>query len=297
MRLAAHIGVLDEIELIGPCVDHLRAMGVEEFIVCDLGSRDGTRDDLAEREGPDFRVIDSSNAEPLPEWRRRNAAAIAQSDADWTLILDADEFPLAPGGDLAAALAGVDANILRIPRYNMVLGEHGLPVPPPPPPDRYADLDLYVTPMTALAPQLGPTDYWLKLRPLPKLAVRPQMLEALHAGTHSVTLKPGCDDRPATADDLILAHAALTTYRRFVRKTDHVREMFRLQPGLPQTFAWHWRRWAELAERGELEAEYRRSCLPAGEIERLRERGEIASAAAVLASKADAHVAQRKALA
>ena len=295
MRLAAHIGVLDEIELIRPCVDHLRSLGVEEFIVCDLGSTDGTRDYLSESEGADFRVIDSSNAEPLPDWRKRNAAAIGRSTADWALIIDADEFPLVPGGDLRAALAGADANVLRIPRYNLVLGRRGLGATMPPSPGHYGELDLYVAPPTAPAAQLGPTDYWLKLTPLPKLAVRPHMLEALHAGTHSVTLKPGCDDRPATAGDILLAHAALTTYRRFARKVDHVRDLFRLQPGLPPTFAWHWRRWAELADRGELEAEYRRSCLSPPEIEGLRARGEVASAASVLASRADAGRAARKA--
>ena len=286
MRLAAHIGVLDEIEMIGACIDHLRALGVDEFIVCDLGSGDGTREILAALEGPDFRVIESSNAEPLEDWRRRNAAAIGECRADWTLILDADEFPLAAGGDLKRAFSGLEANILQLARYNMVLGEHGLPVRLPPSVDDYAKLDLHVTPRDGAKPQLGPTDYWLKLVPLPKLAVRPHMLEALHAGTHSAGLKPGCDDGPVMSHDIVLAHAALSTVGRFARKVDHVREMFRLQPGLPEGFAWHWRRWAELAGQGELEDEFRRSRLSSAQIESLRQQGEVASAAAVLASEA-----------
>ena len=275
----------------------MRRLGVDEFIVCDLGSRDGTREFLSEQEGPDFRIIDSSNAEPLEDWRRRNAAAISQSTADWALILDADEFPLALGDDLKRAFSRVEANLLRIPRYNMVLGEHGLPVPLPPSQDDYADLDLYVTPRTGFGPHLGPTDYWLKLAPLPKLAVRPHMLQALHAGTHNATLKPGCDDTAAMSCDIVLAHAALSTYRRFARKIDHVRTLFRLQEGLPESFASHWRRWADLASRGELEDEFRRSCLSSAQIESLRERGDVASAAAVLASGVCTRPAEQKALA
>jgi len=267
-------------------MDQLRRLGVDEFIVCDLGSKDGTREFLSEREGPDLRVIDSSNAEPLEGWRRRNAAAISQSKADWTLILDADEFPLAPGGDLKRALAPVEANLLRLPRYNMVLGEQGLPVTLPPSEDDYSKLDLYVTPRGGVRPQLGLTDYWLKLVPLPKLAVRPHMLEALHAGTHNATLKPGCDDRTVMSREIVLAHAALSTYRRFARKIDHVRNMFLLQEALPAGFAPHWRRWADMASRGELQDEFRRSCLSVGQIERLRSRGEIASAAVLLAGRA-----------
>ena len=97
--------------------------------------------------------------------------------------------------------------------------------------------------------------------------------------------------------DIVLAHAALSTYPRFARKIGHVRDMFRHQEGLPEGFAWHWRRWAELASRGELEDEFRRSCLPTPQIERLRERGEVASAAAVLAAQADRSPAGQKAVA
>ncbi len=296
MRVAAHIGVLDEIELIGPCIDHLRSLGVDEFVVCDMASTDGTREALAAQEGPGFRVIESSNAEASEDWRARNAAAIAQSRADWVLIIDADEFPLVAQGDLKRALAAVQANILRLPRYNMVLGQDGLPVPPPPSPEDFARLDLYLTPMTSFSPKLGPTDYWLKLTPLPKLAVRPQMLAGLQFGLHNAILKPGCDDRPATSRDIVLAHAALSTYPRFARKIANVREAFRLQPGLPESFAWHWRRWVEIAARGGLEEEFRRSRLSAPGIEALRQRGEIASAAAVLDSQAGLPAAGQTAL-
>jgi hypothetical protein len=112
MRLAAHIGVKDEIELLPHCIAHLRTIGV-----------DGTREYLQEQEGVDFHVLHSSNA-----------AAIRECSADWVLAIDADEFPLTSSGDLREALAGVEADALRIPRYNVVLGPQGpchpLPCPP-----------------------------------------------------------------------------------------------------------------------------------------------------------------------
>lgn len=288
MRLAAHIGVMDEIELIGPCVDQLRALGVDEFIVCDMASTDGTREFLSEREGPDFRVVDSSNSEPWEDWRSRNTDAIRQSKADWVLVLDADEFPLVVGGDLERALSGIEANVVRLPRYNIVLQEGGIPVRLPPSEDDYADLDLYSSPIVGSKPELGATDYWLKLAPLPKIAVRPQALAELQYGMHNVTLHPGHDDSVVCLPDVIIAHAALSTYPRFARKIENVREMFQLQAGrIPEDFGWHWRRWVELASRGELEDEFRRSCLTARQIEDLRDRGEVASVAAVLASQAN----------
>lgn len=42
MRIAANLGVKDEVELIERSVAHLRAIGVDLIIACDLGSTDGT---------------------------------------------------------------------------------------------------------------------------------------------------------------------------------------------------------------------------------------------------------------
>jgi hypothetical protein len=284
MRLAAHIGVLDEIDLIGPCIEHLRALGVEEFIVCDMASADGTREYLAAQEGPDFRVIDSSNAEPSDGWLRRNADVIRESGADWMLLIDADEFPLVAGGDLRRAFSAIRADAVRMRRHNVVLREGGLCTALPPSPRQYAELDLYVTPMTGFAPQLDATDYWLRLTPLPKVAVRPSQVVEIHSGMHDVTLASARGQIEGVRD-IILAHAALSTYERLARKIDHVSELFRLQEAqLPESFGWHWRRWIELSGRGELGNEFLRSCLSHEQVEALRARGEIASAASLLRS-------------
>src|SRR5687768_15882601 len=57
---AAVLGVKDEVELIGACVDRLRRIGVERIRVLDAGSTDGTLDVLASLAGPDLSVTHHS---------------------------------------------------------------------------------------------------------------------------------------------------------------------------------------------------------------------------------------------
>jgi hypothetical protein len=46
MRMSAAIGSCDEVEFIGPLLEHLRAIGVGHIIGADAGSTDGTAEAL-----------------------------------------------------------------------------------------------------------------------------------------------------------------------------------------------------------------------------------------------------------
>ena len=46
MRIAAHIGVKDEVELIERVINHLQAIGIDVFVICDMYSTDGTSEIL-----------------------------------------------------------------------------------------------------------------------------------------------------------------------------------------------------------------------------------------------------------
>ncbi len=278
LRVAAHIGVKDEIELLPHCIDHLRAIGVESFIVCDMASSDGSREYLATQESSSFTILDSSNEEPADRWRCRNADAIHGCNADWILLIDADEFPLTPSGDLRQVLAGIEADVLRIPRYNVVLGQQGPCLPLPCRPIDLEAVDLIVKAPDRFQQRLAedPELPWIRFVPLPKVAVRPSIVASIHDGMHDVVPMAGLQPRHATAEGLLLAHVALSTYPRFLQKTRNIREVFTHHDGLlAPGFGWHWRRWLDLEERGELQAEFQRSVFPPPRIERLRERGVV----------------------
>jgi hypothetical protein len=208
-------------------------------------------------------------------------------DADRVVMIDADEFVLPRDGDLPAALARIQAEMVHIPRYNVVLGPEGLCLPMPPEPDRYDRIALFARndPDFRTRLEQDPTLFWLRAVPLPKIAVQPGVVARFRDGMHGATPLPGVQLRESHTRDILIAHAALSGYDRFMRKLDNIREMFRLHEGkLGPGLGRHWHRWMELADRGALRAEYDRCHLSAEALERLRAEGIVQSAAALLAS-------------
>lgn len=285
-RIAAHVGVKDEISLIGPCIAHLRAIGVGQIVVHDIASTDGTRDWLARNEGPDLRVIDSLDTATDADMQATTLAGIAGLEADWLLMLDADEFPLPKGGDLRACLAETQADVLRVARYNVVLGPDGLQMPLPPSPADYARIDLYAGTDKTYRKQLegNPMLTWLRFVPLPKVMVRMSArIAGFAAGMHDALPADGIDLAYATAPDIVTAHVALSDYPRFADKVDNIRAMFaRHEATLAANFGWTWKRWAAQAEAGTLRGEFDRSVLSEAQIKALRAEGVIASVAELL---------------
>ena len=286
MRIAAVIGVRDESELIEALISHLYGIGVTKFVVCDVASRDGTREKLQHFESRDFRVVDVARNESQDMWRQRMAATINGLDADWVLPIDADEFPLPMGGDIRPLLAGTDADVLILRRYNVVAGGDGFHMPLPCNPGSYEKIDLFATAPPDFRARLAadPALAWIRFVPKPKVAVRPAVVMSVRDAVHDIIHHPGRNPVRAVSANIILAHVALSSYRRFARKIENIREVFQIYDGsLDPGFGWHWKRWLELAERGELETEFANSRLAASEIARLKAEGVIRTAADILA--------------
>src|SRR5688572_15242144 len=101
MRFAALLGVKDEVELIRPCVAHLRHIGVDQIIVSDYGSTDGTLEILADEQRAGDLVLESVDVLTVADyeqWSVRERALAESTGADWVLFLDADEFWIPASG-------------------------------------------------------------------------------------------------------------------------------------------------------------------------------------------------------
>lgn len=283
--IAALVGVKNEMSLIGPCIAHLRAIGVSEIVVHDVASTDGTREWVAAQ--PDVRLLETRDDDSNEVMENRAMDAVRAMRADWLIGMDADEFSLPRGGDLRSCLAATEADVLKIPRYNVVVSEQGICMPLPPDPQAYDQTDLYVQVDRNFRKKLqaNPTLTWLQFAPDSKIMVRLDKLRrgdivGFTHGVHNVETAEGATVVTEISTDIITAHVGLSDYDRFAAKVGHIQAL--IADGIASNFGWTWRRWAEQADAGTLRDEYDRSVVSETEIAALRKAGVIASAADLL---------------
>ena len=287
--IGAHVGVMDEIDLIAACIGHLRQIGVSQIVVHDMYSTDGTREWLTQAtEGhADLAVVSYPPGTTEDLLIAFFAETVRGFHTDWVVMLDADEFPLPRSGDLRQDMAVARGDEVSLRRHNVALGSEGALLPLPVSTEDYADIPLYVRMESRFQWALAenPADYWLRGVPNPKVAVRPTLLQGFGPGMHATRAPGAAQATPQVLPGIVVAHLPLTTYKRFAHKIDNVRALFAEQVTWPAGFGWHWRRWVELAERGELRAEYDRSICSPAELARLHLEGAVRSAAEVLSGQ------------
>jgi glycosyltransferase involved in cell wall biosynthesis len=247
-------------------------------------STDGTGEILERYRSSAFRVVKVANADAGDTWLRINEAAIRALECDYVVFLDADEFPLPATGSLRSVLASARADLIQLPRFNVALrgGQPALPASLKPP--HYSKIDLYVKPLANAREHFlnNPDHPWIRTVPMPRIAIRPEIVAALKQGMHNVVVHPGMRAVRARSHDIVVAHLALSTMERLARKVESMREYLRHHGNGDSRIAWHWRRWVELADRGALEAEFQNSVLDAAGFRHLKREGVVKNAAEVL---------------
>ena len=112
MRLAMAMKVRDEADIIELNLRYHAAQGIDEFIVTDNGSTDGTLEVLERwRDDGRLRLISEPESEDFRDkahwWVTRMGRMGAEVGADWVLHADADELWWPVAGDLKEAFAAV----------------------------------------------------------------------------------------------------------------------------------------------------------------------------------------------
>lgn len=286
MRIAVHLGVLDEVELVESAVRRLFATGVDHVVANDLGSTDGSLDllhSVAERMPDRLRVVQSGAllAGDLGGWPARALALVREARPDWALFLDADEFLVAASGVLSGT-HGLDlADVLRVERFNVPLVAGDSTAAATVGDDPGAATLLLTAPIDDLAGRLArlPEMPWIRGVPVPKVMVRPERIGAVAIGGHDASDGEGPPLRRIRPRDLLIGHLPFTTRARFLRKVRNAQRTFCQNPALfTGHVGWHWRRWIDLLERGGLDAEFDRQVLSAADLATLRDDHVVESA-------------------
>lgn len=283
MKIVVSLGVKDEAHLIACTLEHLFAIGVDFVVVCDIESSDGTTDVLERYRSRGrlwyFQLGQHASHE---EWERANLELLAQTDADWVVFLDADEFPLPATGQLRDSDAFGRADVVMLDRFNVPLCSGRPTLPAGPTPEHYDELMLVVDPFADYWPRLErePSLPWLLSPIAQRVAARPDWITGITLGAHDVVSPAGRPVRRERAQDLIVAHVPFTTGHRFARKVANVREnLVFTSTTFPEGSALHWRRWAALRDPEAVQAEFERMLLDPRTVAELRKRGVIRSAA------------------
>ncbi|HQZ39702.1 MAG TPA: glycosyltransferase family 2 protein [Vicinamibacterales bacterium] len=289
MKIAAVLGVKDEVELIAASIAHLRAIGVDEVVVSDFGSTDGTLDVLsAERRHGDVTVT-RVDPDLVCDYATASAHDVAQAHrtrADWVLFLDADEFFIPVTGRLRDCRLLHEADVLTLDRFNVVITASHLLMPVELSPASYDSLHLFTrqVPDFRLLMETQPDVSFITVRPGPKVMARREAARAIAPGGHDV-LSPDVPVRRRQSADLLVAHVPFSTFRRFERKVENIRaEMVHHPRFFEDGYAWHWRRWAEMTEPGAIEREFARQLAEGDDLRRLSEAGLVRSAADLFAN-------------
>jgi len=235
--------VRDEADIIADNIRFHLAQGVDFVVAIDNGSVDGTRDILQdfERSGV-ARVFDEPGRNyDQTKWVTR-AAQYARDElaADWLFSNDADEFWTVPGGTIRDMLHDCSARLLTCNRLNMVypwdapgnadwrrrlICRVARPVPRPKITDIYGDM-------------LGCPYFYLALPP--KVMMQARGLKTIAQGNHAATYETAVEP---VASPVEIFHYPVRSARQFEKKVVQGGQAYLANPGFPEMFGWHWRRW------------------------------------------------------
>ena len=212
--------VRDELDVLPHTVAHLFAQGVDQVLIADNGSDDGTREFLTNAARRDPRIHVAFDAQPA-HWQSekvtRLAHAAGRAGADWIVPFDADEFWFAPDMPLADWLREQTASIVHAGFHHMA-------------------------PVATIEGALIDSDFFIDREPsFPgKVAVRAHPLLEIGPGNHRASRVGG------VTTGLQIAHAQYRTPEQVARKVRQGAAAARMTGEDTRWFSPHWEKGAQL---------------------------------------------------
>jgi hypothetical protein len=247
--------IRNEVDLIEINLRHHFATAIDEAIVVDNGSSDGTMERVAALAGS-FPIRLTSEPGPYDQSARITAMARAAYDdgADWVLPIDADEFWIGIHQPLRSVIAGVaeDVNSLQAEIVNFIQAREVLTASPS------CLLSMTMRPVRPVGPierceelvESGTIGFVEMMYP-PKGVRRTHPDLVILPGNHSVA---GAPLGNSILDEVVCMHAPLRARSLLTGKLDQGRRLLEENP--ERQDSWHVRRWWRLARQGALDDEW-----------------------------------------
>lgn len=261
MKIVMTLLVRDEEDIIASHLRYHLAHGVDQILVTDNLSRDGTPSILEQfaRGGRCVVRQETSDDYSQGRWVTRMARiACEELRADWVIHSDADEFWWSKQGDIRQVLADLaaDIGVIEVPRFNFLArSDTG---------ESFVERMVYreVSSRNAVG------------RPLPpKIAHRAHPEAVVAQGNHRVEA-PGLGRRQQS-EALCILHFPMRTRDQFTHKIALGGQAYARNTELPPDVGETWRRLYERYEAGGLDAYWDESVVSEGEIEQRLEEGTV----------------------
>ena len=220
--------VKDESDIIAQSVGWMKSQ-VDEVVVMDNGSTDGTREILEDLE---VTVLDDREVAYHQSEKMTMLAGMCQDNgATWVVPFDADEIHIGTSGRLADTLTALPADVL------------------------ISEAPLFDHVPTGLDPLGAPPVNRIRYRrasqaPLRKIALRPANGMTIHQGNHSATFAG--NRHPKTVTNVAqVRHFPYRSVEQFVSKVRNGAAAYAAS-NLPESVGAHWRQYGQILEaRGE----------------------------------------------
>ncbi len=253
MKVVGLYLVRNEVDIVEVNLRHHFATGIDEAIVIDNGSTDGTLEAIAEL-AEELPIQLSSEVGHIYQGERvtRLARFAASQGADWVLPIDADELWVASGTPLRQVLeeAPADARALFVEVVNFVQRRDVLVTGP----GVLATMTMRPAQVVGTAEEASSlvrsgAAGWIEIAYAPKCVHRASPELRIGPGNHLSGIAGG-----QPTDRLTCLHAPIRARSVLTLKLDHGRRA--LEERSPAEAAWHVKRWWQMARDGTLDREW-----------------------------------------